>query len=298
MLRRNIFKLGLPMEILTPEALKMRKLTQKDSSTAGSSQTFEFNIPTERLIHAILISIGEDTNASGTQGTLADDIESIRLETSAGVIKELTGGMVKQIMKINKENPSTGFYKLYFTDPHIKGAMPLPSWIFSSITLKIWDNAPAESNYHHVRVSLIESEIPKGLDVSDWRLLVERYFKHEKYGSNTGWMEYKHERGYRVYGYLYVMDDDGTLSDTIFDKVRVIGRNPVGEHRLIDEVYISHIKELNKHAYLSGGLDTGYAYLEFPLGYDTAQYQTLVSEVHIPSAGTNAGLRVVERYLW
>jgi len=298
-LSRNLSELFAPKglaEIVRPENLRSRKLKRQSSGTVAAAETFTFEIPTDRLIHAIIVSIGESTDTGGVQGTLADDIVSFDLNSNIGHLKEMLGSMSKQIGIINKEVMSTGFYKLYFTDPVIKRAMPLPSWLFSSLDLDILDNAPAASNYHHVQVSVIESEVPKGLDVSDWRVLCERYLRWKKYGTDTGWMDYDHERAYRIFGYLYTVDDDGTLSDTEFDMLTLMGIKPDGEHRLIDEQYMSHIKESNTVAF-QNALDTGFFYAEFPNGYDSGQYRTLVSKLNIPTAATNAGLRVLERYL-
>lgn len=283
-------------EIVKPENLRARKLKQQDSAVADAAETFTFEIPTDRLIHAILVSIGQDTTAKGVTGTLADVIASFDLNSNIGHLKEMLGSMSKQISIINKEVMSTGFYKLYFTDPVIKRAMPLPAWLFSSLDLDISDVAPSGTEYSHVQVSVIESEVPKGLDVSDWRILCERYLRWKKYGTDTGWQDFDHERAYRIFGYLYAVDDDGTLSDTEFDMLTVLGIKPDGEHRLFDEQYMSHIKEMDKIAY-QNALDTGYFYVEFPNGYDSGQYRTLVSKLNIPTAATNAGLRVLERYL-
>jgi len=298
-LSRNFTELFAPKglaEVVRPENLRARKLKRQSSGTVAVAQTFTFEIPTDRLIHSIIVSIGESTDVSGVQGTLADDILSVDLNSNIGHLKEMLGSMTKQIAYINKEVPSTGFYKLYFTDPVIKQAMPLPSWLFSSLDLDITDNAPAASNYHHVQVSVVESEVPKGLDVSEWRILCERYLRWKKYGTDTGWQDYDHERAYKIYGYLYAVDDDGALSDTEFDMITLLGIKPDGEHRLLDEEYMSHIKEMNTTAY-QNALDTGYFYLEFPNGYDSGQYRSLLSKLNIPAAATNAGLRVLERYL-
>lgn len=283
-------------EIVRPENLRSRKLKQQDSKTAATAQEFTFKIPTDRLIHAIQISIGQDTTASGVAGTLADVIASIDLNSNIGHLKEMLGSMAKQISIINKEVMSTGFYRLYFTDPVIKRAMPLPSWLFSSLDLDLTDVAPAATEYSHIQVSVIESEVPSGLDVGDWRILVERYLRWRHYGTDEGWMDFDHERAYRIFGYLYTVDDDATLSDTEFDMLTLIGIKKDGEHRLIDEQYMSHIKESNTVAYHQA-LATGFFYQEFPNGYDSGQYSSLLSKLNIPTAATNAGLRVLERYL-
>lgn len=286
-------------EIVKPENLRARNLPTQHSGTAATAETFIFEIPTDRLIHAIIISIGENAvaGAAGDTGaTLADDVNDIQLQSNMGPLKDMTGGMSKQVSIVNKEVQSTGFYKLYFTDPVVPGAMPLPSWIFSSLDLKITDNAPAGAAYHHIRVSVIESELPKGTDVTGWRILVEKYLRWKKYGTNTGWQDYDHERAYRIFGYLYAMDDNATLSDTAFDKFTLMGIAPGGEHRLVDEVWITHLRELNKQAY-QNAMGTGYVYSEFREGYESGQYRTLMSKLNIPSAGTNVGVRVLERYL-
>jgi len=294
----DLFKSKGLAEVVKPENLRSRKLDPEHSGAAATAETFTVEIPTDRLIHAITVSVGESTTASGDteQGTLADDLLSIDLQSNIGHIKEMTGGMAKQVSIINKEVMPTGYYKLYFTDPVIGQAMPLPSWLFSSLDLKLTDNAPAGSNYHHVRVSVVESEVPKGLDVSDWRILFERYLRWKKFSTNTGWQTYDHERAYKIYGYLYTMDDNETLSDTIFDRMTLLGIKPGGEHRLTDEQWITHMKMASQVAY-QNALGTGYTYLEWPTGYDSGQYRTLVSKLNIPTAGTNAGLRVLERYL-
>lgn len=299
MLSRNLSELFAPKglaEIVRPENLRARKLKQQDSATADTAETFTFQIPTDRLIHAIIVSIGQDTTATGVAGTLADVVTSFDLNSNIGHLKEMLGSMSKQISIINKESMSTGFYKLYFTDPVIKRAMPLPSWLFSSLDLDILDIAPSGTEYSHIQVSVIESEVPKGLDVSDWRILCERYLRWKKYGTDTGWQDFDHERAYRIYGYLYTCDDDGTLSDTEYDLLTLIGIKPDGEHRLIDEQYMAHIKEMNTVAYQQA-LGTGFFHVEFPNGYDSGQYRSLLSKVNIHTAATNAGLRVLERYL-
>ena len=59
-------------ELVKPENVRVRKLTAKHSA-AATAQAFTFEVPTDRLIHAILVSIGESTDASGEAviGTLA-----------------------------------------------------------------------------------------------------------------------------------------------------------------------------------------------------------------------------------
>jgi len=282
-------------EILKPEKTRASILDQQDSRTAATAQWFEFDLPKDRLIWAILISIGEDATATGTQGTLADDLEQIQVIANGNkYLKDMDAVMSKQIGIVNHDVLSTGYYKIYFKDPKIDESKPLPAWVFTSLKLRVRDNAPATGNYHHVRVSLIESE--RIGDISGWRTLIEKYLGRESYGTGTGWKEYEHERAYRIYGYLYAMDDNDTLSNTIFDKLKVIGKRPDREDRLFEEMYIAHIRELNRQEY-QNALDTGFMMVEFPQGFETDQYTSLKSYVNIPTAGTDAGLKVLERYL-
>ena len=281
---------------LEPEELLPRRLPPQASGTVATAQTFDFNVPTDHFIHALLIAIGEDTNAGVEYaGTLADDLTDLSLILNGNnYVKELTADMAKAISIMNKNVMSTGYYMLYFTDPKIPQAKPIPAWLFSSIILRLKDNAPSASNYHHVHATVIQS---KRHDITgDWKLLVEKYLRHQKYGTNTGWQDYSHERAYNVLGYVYAMDDDGTLSNTAFDKLKIISQSGAGELRPFDEAYITHLREQDKVEY-QNALPTGFVSVEFPSGLPTHKYSSLKSQLNIPSAGTNVGLRVVERYV-
>jgi len=278
-----------PMDILP------RKLPPQQSGVVATAETFNFEVPTDHFIHSLLIAIGEGTDVGVTyHGTLADDITDISVILNGNnFIKELTGDMVKAIAIMNKNLCATGYYKLFFTDPRIPIAKPIPAWLFSSITLRITDNAPAASNYHNIHVTAFAS---KRREISgDWALLVEKYLRWKKYGTDTGWQDYEHERAYNVFGYLYTIDDDGTLSDTEFDQLRVIAQGEMGEWRPFEGQYIPHLQEEDKMEYQQA-LPTGFVAVEFPQGLPTRKFSSLKSQVNIPTAGTNVGLRVVERY--
>jgi len=281
---------------LEPEELMPRRLYPQQSAVVATAETFDFPVPTDHFIHSILIQIGEDA-VSGVEGigTLADDITDVSLILNGNnFIKELTGDMVKAISIMNKNLCATGYYKIFFTDPKIPQAKPIPAWLFSSIMLRIKDNAPAATMYHHIHATVIQS---KRRDITgDWKLLYEKYLRWKKYGTDTLWQDYEHERAYRVLGYLYAMDDDGTLSDTIYDKLRVISQSVEGELRPFHEAYITHLQEEDKMEYQQA-LPTGFVAVEFPAGLPSHKYSSLKSQVNIPTAGTNAGLRVVERYV-
>lgn len=279
-----------PMDVLP------RRLSPQQSAVVATAETFNFDVPTDHFIHSILLSIGEDAVAGVEgQGTLADDITDVSVILNGNnFIKELTGDMVKAIAIMNKNECATGYYKLFFTDPRIPVAKPIPAWLFSSITLRVKDNAPIASNYHHIHATVFAS---KRREISgDWALLVEKYLRWAKYGTNTLWQDYEHERAYNVFGYLYAMDDDGTLNATIFNKLRVIAQGEMGEWRPFDEANIPHLQEEDKQEYQGVSLPTGFVAVEFPQGLATRKFSSLKSQVNIPTAGTNAGLRVVERY--
>jgi hypothetical protein len=280
---------------LDPVKTWQRPLSEKISDASATSQTFYIDIPRDHFIHEIIISIEEST-ASGS-GNYEDDITEIELVANGNkTIKKMLGSQCKQIMKLNKDKPATGFYKLYFSDPKIRDAKPLPSWVFTSLQLIIKDNAPATGNKHYINVTLIESAY-RGEDLSNWKVLVEKFLIHKTYGTATGWQEYEHERAYKVYGYLYTMDDNGTLSNTIFNKLKLVGRKPDGEYIIVSEVSVNHIRAMNNAEIGVDTLDTGFMALEWANGFPTAEFTALKSYLNIPNAGTNAGLRVLERYV-
>ena len=281
---------------LEPEELLPRRVYPQQSATVATAQTFDFQLPTDHFIHAILVAIGENTVAGVEEaGTLADDILNMSLILNGNnFVKELTGDMVKAVSILNKNLCATGYYKLFMTDPKIPQSKPIPAWLFSSAILRIVDNAPSASNYHHIHVKVIQS---KRRDITgDWKLLYEKYLVWRKYGTNTLWQDYEHEKAYNILGYVYAMDDDGTLSNTIFDKLRIISQSVEGELRPFDQEYIPFLQEEDKMEY-QNALPTGFVSVEFPSGLPSYKYSSLKSQVNIPTAGTNAGLRVVERFV-
>ena len=273
---------------LEPEELMPRPLKDYVSETEAVAQTFDIEIPTDHFIHGILMSIEEPTEG------LADDILDIQVVLNGNnFIKVMTGDMCKAVSIMNKNIMSTGYYYIYFTDPKVPKAKPLPAWLFSSIYVKVTDNAPVATEKHTIKTTLMETA---GREISgEWALLIEKFLRYKKYGTDEGWQDYDHERAYNVFGYLYTMDDNGTLSDTLFDKLRVIARTKEGEKRFFSDDSIPHLRELDKVEYQSA-LPTGFVSVEFPAGLPTAKYTSLLSQLNIPTAGTDARLRVLERY--
>jgi hypothetical protein len=243
------------------------------------------------------MTVYEHTNKTTYDATkLVNDLTNIQLIANGNkYIKDGTASMFKQVMKINRRKPATGVYEIFFTDPKISDAQPLPSWIFTSLVLKLTDDAPAESNYHSIDIVVVESAYD-GQDLSNWKVLIEKYLKWTKYGTDTGEQNYEHERAYKVYGYLYTMDDNATLSVTIFDKLKILGRKPEGEVTIVDVPVTLLIAENNAEIGIDT-LDTGYAILEWEKGFPAHEFASLYSKPYITSAGTNAGLRVLERYV-
>ena len=284
---------------IKPAQTRVRPLKQKDSTVAATAETFQFDIPRDKFIWAILLSIGEDTTAKGTQGTLADDLpdtsDMLLYGNGNKYMKKMIPTMCKEVCKINREVQNDGFYKLYLKDPKLEMTRPLPAWVFTSLTLEVTDNAPATASYHHIRASIVESDY-QDEDLSHWPVLIEKYLRHSHYLTNTGEMEYTHERAYTVFDYLYLMDETKTATDGLFDWLKLIGIHPSGEDIITDREYFAHIKEFNYHAYKTA-MGTGYYNLEFPNGYPTSKYSSLRSVVNIPTTGTNIGLRVLERYV-
>lgn len=286
----------------------MRKLTAQVSAAAATAETFDFTIPRDSLIHAIIITIGEDTTSTATtRGTLADDLVSLDFIINGYLhVKTMRAGMNKALAIMNDHVAQpTGFYKINFKDSRIPEAQPLPAFIddITSLTLRLVDNTPAGSNYHHINVTLLEQKCPPALkaDAAKLPVLCETYPMRQSWTTNTGWVTpYEHERVQKVYGYLYEFLDDGTLEDPAvdgYDLFKVIGRvKGGGTHRIVEESYLLDQKEINKSQY-QVALPTGYVALEFPIPLDTKQYSNLYSYIHIHTAATAAQMRVLERYL-
>jgi hypothetical protein len=275
-----------------------RRLDAQKSAAAATAQTFSFDLPRDHFIHEIHITEYEHTAQTRDPTKLVDVATDLLTLTLVGngnkVLKDGTGSMFKEVMKINRRKAPTGLLSLFFSDPKISDARPLPAWVFTSLTLNIVDNAPAASNFHTFEIVVTESAY-NNEDLNSWRVLVEKYLKWQKFGTNTGEQNYEHERAYKVYGYLYAMDDNGTLNATIFDQMKLLGRKPEGEVTIID-VPITLLKAEDDSEIGIDTLSTGYVALEWLQGFPANEFASLYSKPNIPVAGTNAGLRVLERY--
>jgi len=280
---------------LEPTKTWQRPLKRYTSAAAATAETFYIDIPRDHFIHEIIIKIGESTNP---EGTLADDLEDIKLVGNGSKYLKDSFGKASffiQVERMNKRRHQTGIYHLVFSDPAIPEAQPLPAWIFTSLQLILLDNAPAGSNKHFINVTLVESAY-RNEDLNNWKILVEKVLLWKKYSTNTGWQEYEHERAYKVFSYIYAMDDNATLSDTAYDKIKVVGRNPSGEVILTDEIFIDVLQAENNGTIIES-LGTGFAFLQWLNGFPTANFTNLKTMLNIASAGTNVGIRVMERYI-
>jgi hypothetical protein len=240
--------------------------------------------------------VGE--HATDPLSGLADDLLDIKLVGNGSKYLKDAFGLASyfvQVERMNGRRHQTGIYHLVFSDPAMPEAKLLPAWIFTSLQLILTDNAPASSTYHFINVTIVESAW-NGEDLSDWKVLIEKVVAWKKFGANTGWQDYEHERAYKVFSYLYALDDNGTLSDTAFQKVKVVGRNPKGELTPQDEVFIKVLQGQNK-ATVFESIDTGFAFLQFLNGFPSSDFSSLYSKFYVASAGTNVGVRVMERYI-
>ena len=133
-------------------------------------------------------------------------------------------------------------------------------------------------------------------DLGDWKILVEKVSSWSKYGTDIGWQEKEHERAYKIFSYIYAFDDDGTLSDTAFNKLKLLGRHPKGENIIADEILIAVLQAENKGTIIED-IDAGFAFLQWAKGFPTKDFSSLYSKLNIATAGTNVGVRVMERYI-
>ena len=284
---------------LNPVRTWQRRLDQQWSAAAATAQTFSFDIPRDHFIHEIHLTVYEHTSTKTRDPTkLVDDLDAGEVSLVGNgnkVLKLGLGAMFKQVMKINKRKPVTGLYTLFFSDPKIGDAKPLPAWLFTSLTLNLTDNAPAASNYHTIEVVITESAYEQQ-PLENWKVLIEKYSQWAKYGTNTLEQKFEHERANKVYGYLYLMDDNGTPSATIYDLLKLVGRKPEGELTVID-VPVPLLKAEDDSEIGIDTLGTGYLFIEWGLGFPAHEFSNLWSKPNIPVAGTNAGLRVLERYV-
>lgn len=269
-------------------------------------------LPTDHFLHVLKMRVVKGTLSGGTSPDWvagAEDllVKSITLFAEGGkYFKKMSWAEMQQLCIANHEKQSAGNGKLFFVDPKIPEAEPLPTWRFTSLTLEVeWESLtaatittgdPTGQTGTKLVLTGVESDWD-GEKITDWPVLIEQVRTKYDFGANEGYQVIDHERSNDVRAYLFAIDDDGTLSDTIIDKIRVIARKAGGTIIPYDEIELADIKEENKNAFLGNALATGYFMLEFPRGLKTRDFTSLKSELNIPSAGTKVGVRVMERYV-
>lgn len=295
-----------------PEKIHRRYVGAIDNPAfAGGWAQLTNGLPTDHFIYGILLRWAAGTLDAGTYDAGAGDlaIADVQLIGDGNkYFKTYDWTWMQEVMKLNQESPTAGsttagFAKMYFLDPRIIEAKPLPSWLFTNLTLKLNFNdvsgfstgASSETAASKVHVTLLEA-MYDNQDLSNWRVLVEKLPIHKQYGTNTGEQLYEHERSYKTFDLIYRADDNATLSNTAFDYMYLKARTTKGETILENKPYIADIREMNKHECMSA-LSTGHWALSYPNGLPTHRYTSLHSLLNIPSAGTNVGIRVLERYV-
>jgi len=279
-------KYGLPSE-KTWE----RRISAITQPNANLAETVTVELPLDHFIHGILLRCAKDTDDSNV-----DNVNELRLIGDGNkYIKKMTGGMGKAVCIANAHKQSTGFYRVYATDPYIRLAQPIPAWVFTSLNLEI-DVAAAGAGIKNKIFPMIVEGAYRGEDLKGWKILIEKYLKWAKFGANTGEQEYRHERNYTLFGYLYEEDDGGALSDTKFNYLTLKAFTKESELTLRDKIFLAQLKEENTNEFMNA-LPTGYHMLEFPDGLPTYNYTALYSYLNIPTAGTNIGVKVLERYV-
>lgn len=289
----------------------LRRVTHKLLVAGDLGTTIELSLPKDHFLNQVMIEFIAGTLSGGSSPawvTGAMDLinNGLRFICNGNkYFKKFTDyAQMKQIGYINKDKQPVGYHKLLFIDPRIPEAKALPSWVFTSVNLEIdllalaslTTGSPTGIGNTFCNVYLSESNFA-GEDISNFRVLVEKVAKTESYGANTGEQEYEHERAYKVFGYLYDMDDNGTRSDTKFDVFDLEARTKEKQIILKDKMSIAGLKAMN-NAMFQQALDTGFAYLDFaPKGLDTSVYTSLKTKPNIPTAGTNIKLKTVERYI-
>jgi hypothetical protein len=284
---------------LEPTKTWQRPIAPVKSGALATAQTFYIDIPRDSFIHEIVIMVGE--HATDPLSGLADDLLDIKLVGNGNKYLKDAFGLASffvQVERLHRKRHVTGIYRLIFSDPDIPEAQPLPAWIFTSLQLILTDNAPAAATYHFINVTLVESayDSQRHGNLDNWKILLEKCLTWKKFGANTGEQLYEHERAYKIFAYMYAMDDNSVLSATIFDKLKVTGRNPRGEIIITDSVYLTTLKAENNGSIIQD-LDVGFAFLQFAKGFPTADFSSLYSKLNISVAGVNAGVRVLERYI-
>ncbi len=264
-------------------------------ATANTAETIRISIPKNQPLAGIDLRVYKDTDA-----TLTDTVTEIRLLLDGvHTVKKMTGSMLKAIAALNGNPLSTGFYSIPILDPVIQ-ADPIPCHKFNTIELEVDVAAGGASVKNVVAPSffrLTKSGYPRLADWANAKILVETYNTMKQFGTVTGEQEVEHDRVWKAYGYMAEMGDNGSLSNTIFNTYSLVLIDLNGEKLVYEKANIAQERENNKQTAFGNAMPTGIVYLPFVDGIDVKQYSVVKSLLNIPSAGTNAQVKVLERRL-
>jgi len=289
--------------------IRPRYVGRLDLTSAGGVVD-KIPLPRDRFVSAILASVHLGDLTGGTTPSWSSDagdaiLKNIRVVIEGSDIKNAPYYAFKEIAKMNEEYPlATGKHKLYFRDKLIPLAGELPAWDFTSFELEvdveaianITSGSPTGWTDTYADITVFERPYA-GEDLTNWKILREKIPVYKKYPNNiTGEVTYEHMRVHTVYQYIYIVDDDGTLSDNVFDVLSMIGQTREAETKIVDRMRVADLQMENDERFKQG-ISTGFLVLEFPEGLDEASFTTLTTHLNIPSQMGVAGLRVLERYL-
>lgn len=296
-------------ETPTPTKTSIRPFTPIKYG-AATGEPVSGDLPKDHFIHALIFRVNLGTLTGGATGDWNTDAKEkiikslvVRAEGTK-YFKQGQWNEFKQICISNLEKQPDGSVKIYFDDPKIEEAMPLPSWLFTSLVCQLDFEAitnlqtgdRTDQTGTEVKITVVESHFNKE-DMSYWPVLIEAVRTKQTFGTNTGYQVYEHERANVISSMLIHADDAGVESDTIFDKIRLIGRTKKAHYPIYDDVSLIDIKNANKESYQQQALATGFFMVEWPKGLNTSSFTSLKTELNIPTAGSNAGVRIMERYL-
>lgn len=280
---------------LQPTKTWSRPLATVSDAAVNTAYTYNIDLPRDHFIHEIQIQVGYGASA-GAFTTLADNLANIQVVGNGNkYLKDGIGAMFVNYQRLSGLRHVTGIYHLFFSDPNVAEAKPLPAWVFTSLRLNIATVAPGASQYGSYIVTVIESAY-QGEDLTNWKIPIQKYLLWQKFGTSTGYVMYEHERAYKIYSYLYVQDDNGTVTADKFDKLKLLARSPSGELTIVGETPTKTLVAMNNARQVES-LDAGYFYLAWAQGFPTADFSSLKSYLNIPTAGTNIGVRVLESYV-
>jgi hypothetical protein len=292
MLGKILKQLGVTTKELYIPTLSPK--TQPTADTAG--EVLEWDLGTDQFGYDITLKC-----AKSTDGALADNIASVSIVLDGSkTIREIPGAFLKAIALLRGAKPSTGFYTISIGD-EILATDPLFLKNYSSCVLKV-KVAAAGSGVKNVVTPTVNygsrSSYSRLVDTAASRLNVELIGVTQPYGANTGKVMYEHQRGQIIAGYLYLLADNGTPSNTVFSTYTLKLSSENGHKTIHEDVDIATIREWNTQEAGGNALPTGVIYIPIPDTLKTIDYTAIKAYFNIPTAGTNAQITALERQIF